>query len=157
MATTRTLCKSFYVDSWTGRLSTESEDSSKKAFRVRLLTLNMFMRPPPIKNNEDDFKNERLEYFGQNLLKDFDIVANQEVFTLFNHRKQRLIDFAKQAGLVYSAVGDRPPFYSLLLTDGGLCTTSKYPIVDKKFLPYKYGFGSDSLSFKGVLYTKILV
>ena len=76
---------------------------------------------------------------------------------MMNHRKQKLIEYASRLGLSYHAVGDRPPAFSWYLTDGGLCTTSRFAIVDRDFKPYKYGFASDSLSYKGLLYTKILI
>jgi hypothetical protein len=36
---------------------------SKSAKTIKLLTFNLFLRPPPIKTNDDDFKNERLNDF----------------------------------------------------------------------------------------------
>ena len=34
-----------------------------KRENIRILCYNIFLRPPPIKNNENDFKNERLADF----------------------------------------------------------------------------------------------
>jgi len=115
------------------------------------------MRPPPVNNNGNDYKNERMDYFGKNLLGEYDIFAAQEVFTMMNHRKQKLLEYATEQGLPYFAVGDKPPTFSWYLTDGGLCTASRFPIVERSFQPYKYGFASDSLSYKGLLYTKIII
>lgn len=53
---------------------------------VRLLTYNMFMRPPPVKTNATDFKDARLDEFVKQL-DNFDIICFQEVFTTLNTRK----------------------------------------------------------------------
>ena len=41
--------------------------------KIKLLSYNIFLRPPPVKNNENDWKDERLYDFLLEL-KDFDIV-----------------------------------------------------------------------------------
>ncbi len=114
------------------------------------------MRPPPVKTNESDHKDARLEEFVKKL-EDFDIVCNQEVFTTFNSRKARLISYAQKAGFMYHCVSDAPGFFSGYATDGGLAILSRFPIVHSEFSPYPYGVLSDSLSYKGVLYAKIQV
>jgi hypothetical protein len=53
---------------------------------VRLLTYNMFMRPPPVKTNATDFKDARLDEFVKQF-DNFDIICFQEVFTTLNTRK----------------------------------------------------------------------
>ena len=60
---------------------------------IKLLTYNMFMRPPPVKTNASDFKDARLNEFVKQL-DDFDIICHQEIFTTLNTRKQRLISYA---------------------------------------------------------------
>jgi hypothetical protein len=57
---------------------------------IKLLTYNLFMRPPPVKTNHSDHKNARLRNYISHLDK-FDIICNQEVFSTFNSRKQQLI------------------------------------------------------------------
>ena len=42
---------------------------------VKLLTYNLFMRPPLVKNNESDHKDARLREFAKKL-EDFDIICN---------------------------------------------------------------------------------
>ena len=61
------------------------------------------MRPPLIKTNFSDHKEDRLREFVKELAR-FDIVCLQEVFTTFNTRKQRLISYGAKAGLVWSTV-----------------------------------------------------
>jgi sphingomyelin phosphodiesterase len=43
------------------------------------------------------------------------------------------------------------------MTDGGLVTISRFPILESEFRPYTIGVFSDSISNKGVLYTKIMI
>ena len=109
------------------------------------------MRPPPVKTNESDYKDDRLNEFAK-VLDQFDIICNQEVFTTLNSRKQRLIGYAQRAGLVYYALPDLPSFFSGFATDGGLLVLSRFPIVRTEFCPFPYGVVSDALSYKGVLY-----
>ncbi|EGR27641.1 hypothetical protein IMG5_192450 [Ichthyophthirius multifiliis] len=123
---------------------------------LKLLTYNLFLRPPLIKNNIDDFKNERTKFFLNNIF-DFEIICLQEVFAFLNQRKEKIIENAIKQGFLYHAKSPQPSFFSFQLVDGGLLTLSKFPIVKKIFLPYKYGILSDNLSMKGVLYTKIQI
>lgn len=52
---------------------------------VWILTYNIFLRPPPVKNNDDDYKNERCKHFLKNI-DNFDIICLQEVFGFLNRR-----------------------------------------------------------------------
>lgn len=54
--------------------------------RIKILTYNLFMRPPGIKNHLDDYKNERLEAVLSHLLN-YDILCFQELFETGNFRK----------------------------------------------------------------------
>lgn len=121
---------------------------------IRLLTYNLFMRPPFVKTNASDFKEDRLREFVKRI-HEFDIVCCQELFSTLNSRKQRLIAYAKKAGFIYHAVCDPPSLLSGYVTDGGLLILSRFPIVEAEFCPYPYGVLSDAISFKGVLYAKI--
>jgi endonuclease/exonuclease/phosphatase family metal-dependent hydrolase len=123
---------------------------------IRLLTYNMFMRPPPVKTNATDFKDARLDEFVKQL-DNFDIICFQEVFTTLNTRKQRLISYAQKAGLIHHAVCEAPSLFSGYATDGGLLIVSRFPIIESEFDPYPYGVVSDALSYKGVLYCKIMI
>lgn len=121
---------------------------------VKLLTYNFFLRPPPVKTNKDDYKDERLEEF-KNYMEDFDIICFQEVFGSFSNRKERMIQNAKERGFEYYASGDKPPFFSKFLIDGGLLILSRFPIIDCKKLSYDCGVMSDGMSMKGIVYAKI--
>lgn len=59
---------------------------SKSAKTIKLLTYNLFLRPPPIKTNDDDFKNERLNDFLE-IMDQFDVICFQEMFQTATFRK----------------------------------------------------------------------
>lgn len=40
----------------------------EKSVQIRLLTLNLFLRPPFIKSNKSDYKNLRTRYFLDNIV-----------------------------------------------------------------------------------------
>src|SRR5689334_18847274 len=69
--------------------------------QVSLLTYNIFLRPPVISNNGDDLKNERLHLFVEHEMPKFDVVALQEMFSLFNTRLDTLIECSKKHGFKY--------------------------------------------------------
>ncbi|KRX10020.1 Endonuclease/exonuclease/phosphatase [Pseudocohnilembus persalinus] len=117
----------------------------------KLLTFNMFLRPPLIKNNQDDMKNERLSLLLDKI-EDYDILCLQEV-----HTKHKLIYNSLKKGFLYHAESDDPTFLDGTLVDGGLLTLSKKPIVYSKFQRFQYGVLSDNIALKGILYTKILI
>ena len=73
-------------------LLTEISEENKTATypsddHIALLTLNMFMRPPPVKTNESDHKDDRLALFVKTELAKYDICCFQEFFTMCNTRK----------------------------------------------------------------------
>lgn len=110
--------------------------------QVRLLSYNLFLRPM-VKNVENDWKDERLHAYVQ-MLEDFDIICNQEVFDFFNFaRRERLIAHTQQAGLVYYACSPSAPLFSEYTVSGGLVTFSRFPILESEFKAYRYGVLSD--------------
>ena len=123
---------------------------------VKLLTYNIFLRPPPVKNNESDWKNARVVEFSK-VINDFDIILLQEMFGGFNSRKQEIIKFANLSGLFYFTDSPSPSFFSKTIVDGGLLILSRFPIIEYQFRPFRYSVLSDSLAQKGCLYTKIKV
>ncbi|GAA5817414.1 hypothetical protein MFLAVUS_010960 [Mucor flavus] len=120
----------------------------------RLLTFNMFMRPPGIKNNKDDFKNERLEYIVQNILPHYDIITVQEAFAYANRRIDTLLSAAFAQGFYYHVASARHyPWH--LAGDGGLLILSRFPIKKSNRIEFSRGVHSDWLSFKGALHALI--
>jgi endonuclease/exonuclease/phosphatase family metal-dependent hydrolase len=123
---------------------------------VKFLTYNIFLRPPPIKNNENDWKDERLEDFCKEI-HNFDIICLQEMFGTFSSRKQNLIRHATKTGFFFYIDTSSPSFMSKYLIDGGLVILSRFPIISYLFHPFKYGVISDSIAQKGVLYAKVMI
>jgi hypothetical protein len=91
---------------------------------IKILSYNIFLRPPPVKNNESDWKDERLADFIK-ILENFDIICLQEMFGLLNDRKQELIKYANKAGLFFYCDSPSPSFFSKYLVDGGLLILSR--------------------------------
>lgn len=122
---------------------------------IRLLTLNMFLRPPGIKTNSSDFKEIRTQVLVQRIIPEFDVVVLQEVFSTLNSRKGFIVGEARKAGLVYSQEGPAASLFSGSLTDSGLLVLSRYEIVDRDLITFEDSMGPDRLSAKGVIYVKI--
>ncbi|CAG8716476.1 16332_t:CDS:2 [Acaulospora morrowiae] len=121
---------------------------------VRLLSLNFFMRPPLIKNNFSDYKEERLKYFIENVLPIYDIICLEEMFEFGSTRRQRLLEAAFKAGFEYTWTSPRSTIFNLSI-DGGLVIISRFPIRSQDNITYPYGTYSDRLAAKGALYVKI--
>ena len=137
-------------------LSKEPDKNKPNNFNLKVLTYNFFLRPPPIKTNEDDYKEERLNDFYP-FLKQFDIICMQEVFGAVHNRKNKLIQKARENGLFYYMKSNSPSLFSKCLIDGGLLILSKYPILESNYIDYDYCVLSDSLCSKGVIFVKIKI
>jgi endonuclease/exonuclease/phosphatase family metal-dependent hydrolase len=117
---------------------------------IKMLTYNVFMRPPLIHSNKGDFKNERLTVFIEQFLHLFDIVCLQEMFCTGTMRCNVLKKAATTIGLKYSAhIGTS--YRKARLVDGGIMILSRYPIVEVDRIYYTKAAQSDALSAKGVL------
>lgn len=121
---------------------------------IRVLTYNIFLRPPLIKNNENDWKDQRLEDFC-NIIHNFDVICLQEMFGAFNNRKHNMIRAATLAGFFFYVDTTSPSFISKYVVDGGLLILSRFPISAHCYLQHTYGVVVDSLAEKGIIYTKI--
>lgn len=124
---------------------------------LRILTLNLFLRPPLVKNNESDHKEARTAYFCNHFLDDYDIVCLQEVFSTFNSRRSQIIAAAHKKGFLYSCHSPSPGFFSAQMIDGGLLILSRHPILESDFCGFGNGLFPDVFSLKGVLYAKVQV
>ena len=103
---------------------------------IRILTLNLFLRPPGICTNASDHKDLRTSYFLHNISRDFDIICLQEVFSTLSNRKDLIKATAKSQGFLYSYENPRPnPLYGQF-TDGGLLILSKLPITECDSITY---------------------
>ncbi|KAK4511799.1 uncharacterized protein ATC70_003798 [Mucor velutinosus] len=122
----------------------------------RLLTFNMFMRPPGVKNNENDYKNERLDYIINHVLPLHDIITIQEAFAYANRRIDQLLIAAFDQGFYYHVASPRHYPWDLG-GDGGLLILSRYPIKKADRIEFSRGVHADWLSFKGALHALIQV
>lgn len=91
---------------------------------LKILTYNIFIRPPPVKTNENDWKDERIADFI-NYLQYYDIICLQELFGSISNRKQELIKYANKNGLFFFVDSPSPSFFSKFLSDGGLLILSR--------------------------------
>ena len=130
---------------------------AKHRFSLKVLTLNIFLRPPFVKTNSSDHKNPRLNYFIQNCMQSYDLICLQEMFASFSSRKEKLKKAAREMGFFYMAESPNPGWLEGSLVDGGLLVLSKYPIVQTDFETYSDSMDTDSLSQKGCLYTQVSV
>lgn len=120
---------------------------------ARLLTYNIFMRPPGVKNNANDYKNDRLKHIITAILPHYDIITFQEAFAFGNHRIDRLIEAAQHEGFGYIMSPRHGPWE--LAADGGLLLLSRYPLLQADILEYPRGLHSDWLSYKGAIHALI--
>lgn len=125
--------------------------------KVRILSYNLFIRPPGIKNNASDFKSDRLNYFRDNELCNWDIIGFQELFGSFSKRRKRFLEEAAKKGFLYHVKTHAPKLTAKAKVDGGLVILSRYPILEHDFIKFTYGVQSDALAEKGVLYAKIQI
>ncbi|PVU96435.1 hypothetical protein BB561_001167 [Smittium simulii] len=121
---------------------------------VRLLTQNIFIRPPGINTNGNDYKSERKALLESKILPEYDIVCLQEMFRFGSYRHSSLVTEAKKLGFEYCASSPSKGLFSLGI-DAGLMILSKHKIVYSEFSQYERGVQSDALSLKGVLYARI--
>ena len=136
-------------------LSLQKTSHTEQLNKIRFLTLNLYLRPPPIHENKSDFKELRTDYFIEHILPNYDIICLQEVFDLFNSRKERIINAALNLGFTSWATSPIPSFLSTFSIDGGLLILSRFPIVETDWGDYRIGAFPDSMCDKGVLYCKL--
>ncbi|KAI8069793.1 Endonuclease/exonuclease/phosphatase [Gilbertella persicaria] len=121
---------------------------------ARFLTLNIFMRPPLIKNNWSDYKDDRLAYIEKYILPEYDVICFQESFAFASKRKDRLITSARKLGFNYHVESPRKYPWNIGV-DGGLLIVSRFPIRQADVIEYPRGQHSDWLSIKGALHAHI--
>lgn len=120
---------------------------------VKLLTYNLFLRPPPAKNNASDHKEDRLEHFIK-MLDEYDIVCLQECFMWLNSRKQKLSVYATKQGFNLQ-MPTAPSIFSRGFIDSGLVIMSRFPIVEQDELIFSKYYDVDAFTMKGSMYAKI--
>ncbi|CEG64357.1 hypothetical protein RMATCC62417_01341 [Rhizopus microsporus] len=121
---------------------------------ARFLTLNIFMRPPLIRNNWSDYKDDRLAYIEKFILPHYDIVTFQESFAFASRRKDRLIIEARRMGFNYHVESPRKYPWDFGI-DGGLLLLSRFPILESHTIEYPRGQHADWFSVKGAVHALI--
>jgi len=125
-------------------------------YDVKILSYNIFLRPPFVRNNANDFKNERLREFI-NRMDEFDIISLQEIFWLANSRQRTLLQAARDRGFKYHAESVSASWRSAKFIDAGLLILSKYPILESDAHIYRAGNQIDGWAAKQVIYAKIQI
>jgi endonuclease/exonuclease/phosphatase family metal-dependent hydrolase len=127
----------------------ENEEGSHWKGRFSLLSYNIFERPPFIHNNSNDYKNERLEDFI-NELGHFDVICLQEMFWFGSRRWSWLASEARKRG--FHVFSPPTPWSSLLrlrLVDSGLTILTRFPILKSHFIVFSVGSDVDRFVAKG--------
>ncbi|ORX87660.1 hypothetical protein BCR32DRAFT_274268 [Anaeromyces robustus] len=123
---------------------------------IRILSYNVFLRPPPVHDKLSDYKEERVKLIGDTVVPNYDIIAFEEAFGSLNKRRDALKEYGKKHGLIYN-YSDAPHSICNLKVDGGLLLLSRYPIVEKDSTEYSRGCHSDWLASKGALYVRLKI
>ncbi|XP_049849402.1 sphingomyelinase DDB_G0288017-like [Schistocerca gregaria] len=118
----------------------------------RLLNYNIFIRPPIVNTNGNDWKTERLNHIIQEI-EPYDLVTFQEFFGSFSSRRKRFIKKSIELGFQWHLCSPRQHY----LVDGGLLILSKFPILKDDFLPFNHGASWDKLANKGILYALVQI
>ena len=92
--------------------------------KVNLLSYNIFIRPPFINNNGNDYKDERLEEFLK-CAHNYDIICLQEMFGVYSNRRSNFLQKARELGFVYHAKAPKIQTFSPHFIDSGLLILSK--------------------------------
>ncbi|OUM62776.1 hypothetical protein PIROE2DRAFT_61696 [Piromyces sp. E2] len=122
---------------------------------IRILSFNIFLRPPGIKNHDSDHKAMRLAYFCERIIHSFDIICLQEFFAYGSSRQSKFLAYAKNAGFEYSLTISSKNLLNTSI-DSGLVIISRYPIIKSERLTFKRGIKTDRFYSKGALYARIL-
>ncbi len=142
------------------------------AILVRLLTLNIFLRPFLISSYwQGEYKEQRMEDFVNLYSGKYDVICMQEVFGSWSWRRERLIEMFHEKGFEYYAHMSDAPRNQLhcsklgcfknespyLSTDSGVLVVSRFPIdMDRMHeLIYSKKEWSDSMARKGVLHVPL--
>jgi len=118
---------------------------------LRILSLNLYMRPMGISDVHGDYKKERLMDFMEHHLSHFDVLSLQEMFSTFSFRRNELVAEAKKRGFSYAVCSPPPSVFSFQCFDAGLLILSRYPLEHVAFVEYADSCHSDSLANKGAL------
>lgn len=122
---------------------------------VRVLCWNLYMRPPPIKSFDGDWKEDRLKEIIEHVLPKYDLICFQELFRLGSSRHQRVIEAAAKVGLRHCMASPIPGWFSPMIVDGGCTILSRYPFVETDSIVFPRGVEADGTCAKGAVYARI--
>lgn len=123
---------------------------------LRVLSYNVFLRPPMISHCHGDYKNERLRLITK-VFPYFDIILIQEMYTCLNFRCSSLINQANKTGLSYHYCTYSPSLMSRHLANNALLILSRYPILSTDYINFTNYGSYDSIIEKGADYVKIRI
>lgn len=139
-------------------VSDDTRSLSLGGIPVRVMTYNVFVRPPGITGaGGDDHKDERLKLLAPRLAN-YDVICFQELFDSFSTRRSALMEAVSLFGLRFSAYLPRNLFmFPPKVIDGGVSILSRYPIVETDHIHFRNIVTTtiDSIVGKGVLYARI--
>ncbi|GJQ09071.1 hypothetical protein GpartN1_g862.t1 [Galdieria partita] len=139
-------------------ISDDSRSLSLGGIPIRVMTYNVFVRPPGITGaGGDDHKDERLRLLAPRLAN-YDVICFQELFDAFSTRRSALMEAVSLFGLRFSTYLPRNFFmFPPKIIDGGVSILSRYPIVETDHIHFRNIVTTtiDSIVGKGVLYARI--
>jgi hypothetical protein len=121
-------------------MGSSATDAESEVLRLRLLQLNLFLRPPPIASlSGAECKDARAARFCEEFLEGNDVLCLQECFAFLTRRRARLVEAARARGFRGIAFSRRAPLVQLRgglqfrPIDGGLVLLSRFPFVTSQF------------------------
>jgi sphingomyelin phosphodiesterase len=90
-----------------------------------------------------------------NLIQDYDLITLNEAFFGFGNPVDHLIFAAKQNGFPFAFHSPIPSIFSKHFVDGGVLLISKFKLSNHHWFKYHKSNGIDSLSEKGILYSRV--
>mmetsp|Transcript_3816 Transcript_3816/g.7287 ORF Transcript_3816/g.7287 Transcript_3816/m.7287 type:complete len:381 (-) Transcript_3816:2087-3229(-) len=168
VVTTVTLCRLWFrwlvKRKFQKTLASLRSTAASSPRELRILSYNVFIRPPLVSSHGNDYKLERLSLLLEELADNshgFDVVCLQELFPLGSPWRDEFVAATKRLGFFHSvslplgidAVGFCPP----KILSGGCTILSRYPMVDTDSLIYSDSLmcSIDAVVAKGVLYALI--
>lgn len=110
--------------------------------KLRLLSLNVFLRPPGIKNNASDYKHRRAADLPERLATS-DVIALQEAFQFGSGRALSLTTRTQRLGVNHKVLSPPGGIWPHCAIDGGLALMSRGPIVMDASMLFHRGVHSD--------------
>jgi len=106
----------------------ETNKSVSSTGKVNILSYNIFIRPPFVNNNGNDYKDERLEEFLK-YAQNYDIICLQEMFNVYSNRRTNFLQKSRDLGFIYHATASKMQTFSPHFIDSGLLILSKLKVL----------------------------